>query len=106
MLIAVSLQVFGAVLLKTLADARSTLTVGLMVAGIGAVLVLNLVRLGVWGLAHSRFPLSTTFPLSSLFFPAMLAVAAAFGDEIGFRQILGAVLITAGAFWLSTRTQQ
>lgn len=103
MLVAVSLQVMGAVLLKIMADERHALTLLLILVGVGGVLVLNLIRLVVWGYAHRRFPLSTTFPLSSLFFPAMLGVAAWFGDEIGPVQIIGALLIASGAFWLSAK---
>lgn len=103
MLAAVGLQVVGAVLLKTLADHRNDWTGALLLAGFGGVLALNVVRLVVWGLAHRRYPLSSTFPLSSLFFPAMLPVAAAYGDEIGLSQTAGALLITAGSFWLSSR---
>ncbi len=103
MLGAVALQVLGAILLKVLADqVHVTITVWI-VAGVGGVIVLNLLRLLVWGYAHRRFPLSTTFPLSSLFFPAMLLVAFAFGDPIEARQILGATLITLGVIWLNRR---
>jgi len=103
MLLAVGLQLTGAVLLKTIADNRLAWSIGVLAAGIGAVLLLNLVRLGVWGYANSRFPLSTTFPLSSLFFPGLLLVAIAFGDEIGIPQVLGAALITGGTMWLTVR---
>jgi uncharacterized membrane protein len=103
MLLAVSLQLLGAVLLKTLADNRLAWSLTLLVAGVGAVLLLNLVRLGVWGYANSRFPLSTTFPLSSLFFPGLLLVAIAFGDDVGATQVIGAACITGGTMWLSVR---
>ena len=103
MLVAVGLQLLGAVLLKTIADNRLTWSLGLVALAVGGVLVLNLIRLGVWGYANSRFPLSTTFPLSSLFFPGLLLVAIAFGDEIGPTQVLGAMLITLGTAWLSLK---
>jgi len=61
MLSAVVLQVLGAVLLKTIADHRLEWRLVLLCIGVGAVVLLNLVRLGVWGFAHRRFPLSTTF---------------------------------------------
>ena len=65
MLLAVCLQLLGAVRLKTIADNRLTWTAGLVALGVAGVVLLNLIRLGVWGYANSRFPLSTTFPLSS-----------------------------------------
>ena len=105
MLFAVGLQVFGAVLLKTIADRHLELRISILAAAIGVVMCLNLVRLVVWGIAHKRYPLSTTFPMSSLFYPAMLVVAVLFGDDVGFRQVVGATLITFGTAWLSIRVQ-
>ncbi len=105
MLLAVALQLAGAVVMKLLADSYRDLGLGLIVAGIGAVAVVNLARLGVWGLAHRRFPLSTTFPMSSLFYPALLGVAVAFGEDIGIAQLFGAILITSGSVWLTLRLE-
>jgi drug/metabolite transporter (DMT)-like permease len=101
MLLAVLLQVAGAIVLKTLADRADHASLALAGLGIAVVVALNLLRLGVWGVAHRRYPLSRTFPLSALFFPAMLLVALAYGEETGARQIAGAVLITGGASWLT-----
>ena len=103
MLGAVALQVLGAVLLKVLADQVHVAITLWIVAGVGGVIVLNVLRLVVWGYAHRRFPLSMTFPISSLFFPCMLLVALVFGDPIGARQVVGAILITLGVIWLSHR---
>ena len=103
MLGAVSLQVIGAVLLKLLADNRDVWAADLLIMGLAGVFLVNVARLGVWGVAHSRFPLSTTFPLSSLFYPATLVLAVVFGDQVGLTQIGGATLITAGTFWLTAR---
>ena len=105
MLVAVGLQVAGAVLLKTIADHRLDWSVALVAGVGGAVVLVDLARLGVWGLAHRRFSLSSTFPLSSLFYPVMLLVAAGFGDVIGVRQILGGLLVTGGTLWLSSRVR-
>jgi drug/metabolite transporter (DMT)-like permease len=101
MLGAVALQVAGAVVLKAMADADADRSLPVLFAGIGAVLVLNLLRLAVWGYAHQRFPLSTTFPHSSLFFPVMLMVAVAFGEHVRLNQVVGALVIAAGSFWLA-----
>ncbi|MDH3687374.1 MAG: hypothetical protein OEP95_14170 [Myxococcales bacterium] len=101
MLLAVGLQVAGAIVLKTLADRVDHASVAMAGLGIGAVVALNLLRIGVWGAAHRRYPLSRTFPLSALFFPAMLLLAVVYGEEPGARQMVGAVLITAGASWLT-----
>ncbi len=105
MLFAVGLQVLGAVLLKTIADHYLEWRFSILVAGIGVVICLNVVRLVVWGIAHKRYPLSTTFPMSSMFFPAMLVVAVLFGDDIGVRQFVGAALIMFGTAWLSIKVK-
>jgi multidrug transporter EmrE-like cation transporter len=104
MLGAVALQVAGAVVLKVMADADADRSLPVLFAGIGAVLALNLLRLAVWGYAHQRFPLSTTFPHSSLFFPIMLMVAVAFGEQVRLNQVVGALTIAAGSFWLAARS--
>jgi hypothetical protein len=103
MLIAVALQVAGAVLLKTIADRQDSWSIAVLGLGLAAVGAVDVARLVVWGFAHRRFPLSTTFPLSSLFFPAMLGVAILYGDEVGALQVAGAALITGGVAWLTLR---
>lgn len=101
MLGAVALQVLGAILLKALADQAQSAISFWIILGVGGVILLNVLRFVVWGYAHHRFPLSTTFPLSSLFFPSMLLVAFAYGDPIEVRQVIGAMLITVGSLWLN-----
>ena len=103
MVVAVALQVVGAVLLKTIADRHDSWTIVVIGLGLAAVGAVDVARLIVWGVAHRRFPLSTTFPLSSLFFPAMLGVAYLYGDEVGALQLAGAALITGGVAWLTLR---
>jgi multidrug transporter EmrE-like cation transporter len=103
MVVAVALQVVGAVLLKTIADRHDSWTIAVIGLGLAAVGAVDVARLIVWGFAHRRFPLSTTFPLSSLFFPAMLGVAYLYGDEVGALQLAGAALITGGVAWLTLR---
>ena len=94
---AVALQVVGAVLLKTLADLRAEGAPLVWLAGMAGILALNAVRLGVWSLAHARFPVTRTVPYAALFFPAMLPVSIAFGDTIATQHVTGALLITLGA---------
>jgi drug/metabolite transporter (DMT)-like permease len=103
MLVAVSLQIAGAGLLKSLADARARASWLALGAGIAAVVAINVGRLAVWGFAHRRFPLSTVFPLSALFFPALLVLALAFGEPVRAGEVAGALCITAGSAWLAWR---
>ena len=97
----VSLNVASGIVLKTLADgAFSVIVIGV---GFGTVLVFNALRLFVWMVANRRFPLSTTYPLTSVFFPVMLVVSMAYGDAVNLPKVIGTVLITCGVFWLGWR---
>jgi multidrug transporter EmrE-like cation transporter len=97
----VGMNVASGLLLKTLADHAS----GWLITGIGfsIVFVLNGARLVIWLLANRRFPLSTTYPLTSLFFPIMLGISYAYGEPVNLLKILGTLLIASGVFWLGWR---
>jgi multidrug transporter EmrE-like cation transporter len=97
----VGVNVASGLLLKTLADHAS----GWLITGIGfsIVFMLNGARLVIWLLANRRFPLSTTYPLTSLFFPIMLGISYAYGEPVNLLKILGTLLIASGVFWLGWR---
>jgi multidrug transporter EmrE-like cation transporter len=97
----VGANVASGLLLKTLADHAS----GWLITGIGfaIVFILNGVRLVIWLLANRRFPLSTTYPLTSLFFPIMLGISYAYGEPVDMLKIVGTLLIASGVFWLGWR---
>lgn len=100
----VGLNVSSAIVLKTLASQDAHLIViGL---GLGIVFLLNGLRLVVWMFANRRFPLSTTYPLTSVFFPVMLGVSFAYDEEITLSRIMGTLLITSGVFWLGWRVNR
>jgi len=101
---AVLLNVSCAVILKMLAD-QSSVSYLLLVFGITLVALLNLFRFLVWGYVHSRYPLSMSYPLSSIFFPLMLCVAYAYGDAISSNQLIGTILITSGVLWITFRIE-
>jgi hypothetical protein len=105
MLVVVGLQVAGTVLMKVLADSSVHRSLLFLAVGIGAVLFLNLLRLVGWGVAHRYFPISMTFPLSSLYFPAMVAVAFAIGEPVRAKEVIGGLMITAGSFWLTAKAE-
>ena len=94
-------NVTSGLVLKTLADHAS----GWLITGIGFsfVFALNGARLVIWLLANRRFPLSTTYPLTSLFFPIMLSISYAYGEPVNVVKILGTLLIASGVFWLGWR---
>ena len=101
----VGLNVTSAILLKTLASS-SDLNLFLLGVGFAIVFTLNGARLVVWMFANRRFPLSTTYPLTSLFFPVMLVVSFAYHDAITLNRVAGTLLITCGVFWLGWRVNR
>lgn len=101
-LAAVIVNIIGAVVLKELAM-RPELQVGWILSGLALVIFVNGFRFFIWSLAHSRYPLSTTFPFTSLFFPLLLLVSYYYGDPLPWTKFLGTALITAGVFWLAIK---
>ncbi|NOH04652.1 MAG: hypothetical protein HND47_23125 [Chloroflexi bacterium] len=101
---AVGSNLLVAVVMKMLANQSSTNFV-LLLIGIGLVVFLNGVRMYVWMIANRRFSLSTMYPLTSIFYPLMLSVSCAFGEQVTILQIFGAFLIAFGVFWLGWRVK-
>lgn len=96
----VLLQLVGAALLK---QASLSVPLGLLLP---AVLILAAfgvqgLRFLLWGYAHRRWPLSLTYPLTAVFFPLLIALAAFYGEPVAAQQWLGGLCITAGVAWLS-----
>lgn len=61
------------------------------------VLLCNFGRMIVWGFIYKRYSISYAYPLSSIFFPLILAVSYFFyGEEMTFFKIAGVMLIVAG----------
>jgi drug/metabolite transporter (DMT)-like permease len=101
---AVGLNLLAAIMMKLLAN-KTGIGIILFLLGIGCVVFLNGLRLVVWMFANKRFPLSTMYPLTSIFYPLMLGVSYAFGEKITTFQIVGTFFITLGVFWLGWRTK-
>jgi drug/metabolite transporter (DMT)-like permease len=101
---AVGLNLLAAVVMKLLANQKG-IGIILFLLGIGCVIFLNVLRLVVWMFANKRFPLSTMYPLTSIFYPMMLGVSFAFGEKITLFQIIGTIFITIGVFWLGWRVK-
>ena len=102
-LTAVSLGVLSAIVLKTMADAP-TLGMGYLAVGLASVVAINAGRVVAWGYAHKKYPLSNTYPFTSLFFPVMLIVSRAYGEPASWEQVGGVLLIVAGVGWLTWRS--
>ncbi len=99
---AVGLNLLAAIAMKVLANQTEVSYIYLLL-GVGFVIFLNGLRLVVWMFANKRFPLSTMYPLTSIFYPLMLAVSYFFGERITLLQVFGTFLITSGVFWLGWR---
>ena len=62
---------------------------------------LNVLRFIVWGVAHKRYPISATYPLSTMFFPLILLVAYMQGEPVQLVKVLGTFLIVCGVVLVS-----
>ena len=68
---------------------------------IGMALGIHALRFLLWGYVHRRWPLSHTYPMTAVFFPLIIVMAAAYGDPIHLNQVLGGLLIAGGVAWLT-----
>lgn len=100
----VGLNLLVAITMKLLSLTTSASLIVLLI-GIGFVILLNGLRMLVWMFANNHFPLSTMYPLTSIFYPFMLGVSYFFNEKISGFHILGTLLITIGVFWLGWRVK-
>jgi multidrug transporter EmrE-like cation transporter len=103
-MVAVLINIIGAIVLKEM-SLRPDLPSVWITFGIVLVIGLNGLRFLIWAQAHSRYPLSTTFPFTSLFFPMLLLVSYYYGDPLPWTKWLGTALITVGVFRLALKTK-
>jgi len=103
--VAVVLNILSAVTLKSIADLQHA-SMWLLLGALGVVTLLNGLRFLIWGVAHKRYPLSLSYPLSSMFFPLMLGVAYLYGEPIKTNQVAGTVLITVGVLWMAFNVEK
>lgn len=94
-LLNIALQLINASLIK-FASGLTSIQALLIVGVLALVFALSLGRFLVWGVMHKHFPVSLAYPATALFFPCLVAVAAAFGERVSTLQVLGACLVTAG----------
>jgi drug/metabolite transporter (DMT)-like permease len=101
----VLLQLVAAALLKRAAVAAP---LGLLLPAvlIAVTLGIHAVRFLLWGYVHRRWPLSHTYPMTAVFFPLILIMAAAYGEPIHLNQVLGGLLIAGGVAWLTLKTAE
>jgi len=101
----VGLNIFNAVALKLIAS-QTHLDWRILLFGIGFVIMLNGLRMLVWWFANKRFPLSTIYPLTNIFYPLMLIVSFYLKERITVFQIAGTAFITAGVLWLAWKIKE
>lgn len=91
----VGLQLINATLVKF---ASATPAPPMFVIGslLMIVLALSFIRFFIWNGIYKRYPISLAYPLSAIFFPAVVAIAWAMGETIGILQLAGATLVMAG----------
>lgn len=97
--VAVGLNLASAIVLKEAADLKHA-SLLIITALIALVALINLLRVAFWAAIHRRFRLSDSYPLTSLFFPMILALSALYGEEIGLAKLLGTTIITLGVLVL------
>ncbi|HEY1772879.1 MAG TPA: hypothetical protein VGM47_04195 [Gammaproteobacteria bacterium] len=99
----VLLQLVAAALLKR---AAVVAPMGLLLPAflIGVTLGIHGLRFLLWGYVHKRWPLSHTYPMTAVFFPLVIIMAAAYGEPIHLNQALGGLLIAGGVAWLTFKT--
>ena len=95
-LITVMFGVASAVILKE-AALRPELGWFALAIVFALVVAVNGARFVVWGYIHNRYPLSLSYPLTSMFFPLVLALGYFYGEPITGPKIIGVMLITGGA---------
>lgn len=99
-LVTVMFGVASAVILK---EAALRPNLGrLALSGVFAlVIAVNGARFLVWGYIHNRYPLSLSYPLTSMFFPLVLLLGYFYGEPITWPKIVGVLLITGGTALLA-----
>ena len=98
--VTVLLQLLGAALLKQAAIAAHGLLF-VPAALITAAFGVQGVRFLLWGYAHRHWPLSMTYPMTAVFFPLLIGLAAWYGERVSLDQWLGGLLITGGVAWIT-----
>lgn len=91
----ISLQLGSAALLKFASVSIDPTSLSLSLVLV-MVLALNFGRFVIWNAIHKRYPISFAYPLSALFFPAVVALAWFAGEPVGPWQVAGASLVMVG----------
>ena len=75
-------------------------TLWVMILIYAVVLLLNVVRVVVWGVIHQRYPLGIAYASSALLFPCIVVLSAYYGEPVTWRNMVGVVLVMVGVIAL------
>lgn len=73
----------------------------ILLLGISAIIGLNVLRFGLWGVIHRKYPISKAYPLTAVFFPLLALMEYFKGESIQLHQWVGVAFVTLGVFWIS-----
>lgn len=90
----VAIQLFVAALMKELA--MRTASHAWIALILFAAIAFNALRFAIWGYTHRQYPISHSYPLSAMFFPLVVLMAWAYGENVTGMNVTGSALITAG----------
>lgn len=101
----VGLQLVNAWLIKfaSATPAPPSFVIGILLL---AVLVLGFARFVIWNGIYKRYPVSFAYPLSAIFFPAVVLLAWQMGETVGAAQIVGATVVMLGVARVVTPTER
>jgi multidrug transporter EmrE-like cation transporter len=88
-------------LLLDYAAGRQPAPLSLLAIVIAPVIGINIAKFGLWGWIHRRYPLSQTYPASTIFFPLIYGIALWTGEaHLESAKIVGVALIVCGIWFL------
>lgn len=95
-LVTVLMSIATAMMLDYAAHSKEGLD-AVIVAVAAAVLLVNVLKFALWGWIHRRYDLGKTYPVGTLFFPAIYVIAWLQGDvSLVLSKIAGILLIIVG----------
>ena len=68
---------------------------GLLVFGLA--IFLNVMKFGIWARIHSKYKLSTSYPITAIFFPSIYLIAILQGEaQFSMNKAMGVLIILGG----------
>ncbi|MFD1316082.1 hypothetical protein [Namhaeicola litoreus] len=100
----VLVTLISALLLNYGAKMSNSLISPLGIGIISVVILVNFLKFVIWGKVYKKYDLSKSYPLVSLFFPLLYAVALYKGDaELKMTKVVGVCFILTGVWFMSRK---